>query len=197
MGDKDQPPQGSATTDASKYKKPSNEDERKPYRGQRNNRDRHRSNRQRATPSTHVPKEKFVGRSDDLKGSTYDVTNNKGGVFYTRTTEEIARYVGEKYTTIGSFIRTAILNLTVPTQVRPSAPIGTGTPGVIDAVDPEIRMFVKTKAAIESTIKSLYNLIWGQCNESLRSRLRGHDNFATYSTTADSLALLLKGSEPN
>jgi hypothetical protein len=159
MGEKDQPPQGSAT-DAGEYKKPSNGDERKPYRGRRNNRDRHRSNRQRATPSTRVPKEKFAGRSEDLKGLTYDVTNNKGGVFYARTTEEIARYVDEKYTTTGSFIQTAILTLTVPTQVRPSVPIGIGTPAVMDAVDQEIfreeiRMFVKTKAAIESTMKSL------------------------------------------
>jgi hypothetical protein len=194
MGEKDQPPQGSAT-DAGEYQKPSNENKQKPYHGRCNNRDRHRSNRQQATPSTHVPKEKFVGRSDNLKGFTYDVTNNKGGVFYTRTTEEIARYVGEKYTTTGSFIRTAILTLTVPTQVRPSAPIGTGTPAVIDAVDQEtfreeIRMFVKTKAAIESTMVSLYDLIWGQCSKSLQSRLRGHDDFASYSTTADSLALL-------
>jgi thymidylate synthase len=51
-------------------------------------------------------------------------------------------------------------------------------------------MFVKTKAAIESTMKSLYDLIWGQCSKSLRSRLRGHDAFATYSANADSLALL-------
>jgi hypothetical protein len=35
-----------------------------------------------------------------------------------------------------------------------------------------------------------YDLIWGQCSESLRSRLRGHDGFTTYSTSADSLALL-------
>jgi hypothetical protein len=194
MGEKDQPSQGSATN-AVEHKKPSNDEERKPYRGRRNNRDRHRSNRQRTTPSTHLPKEKFVGRSDDLKGFTYDVTNNKGGVLYTCTTEEIARSVGEKYTTTGSFIRTAILTLTVPIQARPTAPIGTGTPAVIDAVDQEIfqeemRMFVKTKAAIESTMKSLYDLIWGQCSESLQSRLRGHDGFATYSTSADSLALL-------
>jgi hypothetical protein len=51
-------------------------------------------------------------------------------------------------------------------------------------------MFVKTKAAIESTMKSLYDLIWGQCSKSQRSRLRSHYDFATYSTTADSLALL-------
>jgi hypothetical protein len=141
----------------------------------------------------HVHKEKFVCRSDDLKGFIYDFTNNKGGVMYSRTTEEIARYVGEKYTTTGSFIRTAILTLTIPAQARPAAPIGTGTPPIIDPVNleifrEEIRMFVKTKAAIESTMKSLYDLIWGQCSESVRSRLRGHDAFATYSANADSLA---------
>jgi hypothetical protein len=54
----------------------------------------------------------------------------------------------------------------------------------------EVRMFVKTKAVIESTMKSLYDLIWGQCRESLRSRLRGNSDFATYSVNADSLALL-------
>ncbi len=43
----------------------------------------------------HAQKEKFVGRSEDLKGYIYDVTTSKGGVAYTRTTEEVARYVGE------------------------------------------------------------------------------------------------------
>jgi hypothetical protein len=51
-------------------------------------------------------------------------------------------------------------------------------------------MFVKTKAAIESTMKSLYDFIWGQCSESLRSQPRGHDPFVSYSANADSLALL-------
>jgi hypothetical protein len=39
-------------------------------------------------------------------------------------------------------------------------------------------------------MKSLYDLIWGQCSGLLRSRLRGYDDFTTYSTNADSLALL-------
>jgi hypothetical protein len=194
MGKKEQPTPGPAT-DAVEQKISNNEDERKSYGGCHNNRDWHRSNRQQATPSTHVPKEKFVGRSDDLKGFTYDVTNNKGGVLYTRATEEIARYINEKYTTTGSFIQTAISTLTIPTQARPSIPIGTGTLAIIDAVDQEIfqgeiQMFVEAKAAIESTMKSLYALIWGQCSKLLRSRLCVHNNFATYSTTADSLALL-------
>jgi hypothetical protein len=39
-------------------------------------------------------------------------------------------------------------------------------------------------------MKSLYDLIWGQCSESIRSRLQGYDDFNTYSAKADSMALL-------
>jgi hypothetical protein len=161
--------------------------------GQRNKGSR--PNRQKANMAEHVPKEKFTGRSDDLQGYIYDVTTSKGGVAYKRTTEEIARHVGEKYNNVGSYVRTAIMTLNVPAPTRPTVPIATGDPPAIDAVEQEIfkekiRMYVKTEAAIEAAMKSLYDLIWGQCAESLRSRLRGNDQFTTYSTTADSLSLL-------
>jgi hypothetical protein len=88
-------------------------------------------------------------------------------VAYTRTTEEIARYVGEKYTTTGSYIRTALLTLNVPSVARPITPFATVTPPAVDTVDQEIfmekiRMYVKVEASIETTMKSLYDLLWGQ-----------------------------------
>jgi hypothetical protein len=129
-----------------------------------------------------------------LKGFTYYITNTKGGVAYTRTTKEIACYVGEKYTTTGSYIRSAVLTLLVAAPTRPTAPVADTVTGIIDPVDAEIFreeicMFVKTRAAIESAMKSLYNLIWGQCSESLQSRLRGYEDYTTYSTDADILSL--------
>jgi hypothetical protein len=139
--------------------------------------------------------QKFVGRSEDLKGFTYDVTTLKGGVAYTCTTKEIARYVGKKYTTIGSYIRTAILTLNLAAPTRPTASIAVGTPPTIDVVNAEIfkekiRMYVKIESAVETTTNSMYDLIWGQCSETLRSRLRRHDDYAIYSPDADSIALL-------
>jgi hypothetical protein len=112
-----------------------------------------------------------------------------------KTTEAIARHVGEKYTTIGSYITTAILTLTVPTSTRPIAPITAGDPAVIDLVEQEIfkekiQMYVKIESSIETTMKSLYDLLWGQYSETLRSRLRGHDDYIAYSTRADRMALL-------
>ena len=170
-----------------------NNDEAKVNRQRGNRRNRQRTNKKREG-HIHVPKEKFLGRSEDLQGYTYDVMTSKGGVAYTRTTEELARHVGEKSTAIGSHVRAAILTLNLTALPRPTAPTATGDPA-IDTVEAEIfkekvRMYVKNEAGIAVAMKSLYDLIWGQCTDSLRSRLRGDDNFATYSTNADSLALL-------
>jgi hypothetical protein len=83
----------------------------------------------------------------------------------------------------------------IPVLTRPTAPTVRGTPPVVDPVDQEIFkekicMYVKIDVAIETAMKSLYDLIWGQCSESLRSRLRGHDDYDSYSVDGDSIALL-------
>jgi hypothetical protein len=110
---------------------------------QRGRRNRQRTNKPKwkeggnNNQASHIPKEKFVGGSEDLKGFIYDVAISKGGVAYTKTTKEIARYMGEKYNTTGSYIRTAILTLQVPALSRPIAPAARGTPPVIDPVDQE------------------------------------------------------------
>ena len=166
--------------DGGANKKPGgNDDDRKPNRGRRGyrgNRPNKNKWKESGNAPIHIPKEKFEGRCEDLKGFTYDVANNKGGVAYTRTTEEIARYIGGKHTVTATYVRAAVLTLNVPAPPRPTAPIAIGTPPVVDPVDQEIfkekiRMYVKTEAGIETAMKSLYDLIWGQCSESLRSRL--------------------------
>ncbi len=100
-----------------------------------------------------------------------------------------------KYSIVGSYIRTAILTMTVQVPTRPTAPTATGTPPTIDAVDQaifneEIRQFVKEKAGILAAMKGLYSVIWGQCSETLRSRLKSNSDHTTISATADSLELL-------
>jgi hypothetical protein len=191
-------PPATANTDGGDKKSATSDNERKPHRNRRNH--RNRANKQKWKEGgnenpIHIPKEKFVGRCDDLTGFIYDVVTSKGGVAYTRTTEEIARYVGEKYSTTGHAIRTAILTLKVPVPQRPVAPVADATTKTIDPTDAEIfkqevRMYVQMRAAITSAMKSLYDLLWGQCSESLRSRLRSFEDYPTYSQNGDSLTLL-------
>jgi hypothetical protein len=194
-GGAEQAPAAGAANGGGNNKQKGNNDSKR-YRGQRNKTQTNKPWKDNNNPqSAIIQKEKFVQRSEDLKGFIYDVVFAKGGVAYTRTTEEIARYIGEKYTTTGSYIRTGILTLVVPAPTRPATPVATGTPTVIDAVDQEIfkekiRMYVKIESSIETTMKSLYDLIWGQWSESQRSRLRGYGDYNMYSVNADSIALL-------
>ena len=168
----EQPPAAGAADGGGSGKQKSN-DVSKRNRGRRNRAQTSKPWKESNSSAVQIPKERFAGRSDDLKGFIYDVVNAKGGVAYTRTTEEIARYVGEKYTTTGSYIRTGILTLVVPVPLRPTAPTATGDPPTVDPVDIEIfkekiRIYVKIESSIETSLKSLYDLIWGQCSETLR-----------------------------
>jgi hypothetical protein len=79
--------------------------------------------------------------------------------------------------------------------MRPTASAATGTPPIVEAVDQaifneEIRQFVKEKAGIVAAMKGLYSVIWGQCSETLRSRLKGNSDHMAISAAADSLELL-------
>jgi hypothetical protein len=89
-GRQEQPPAQPADGGGEK-KRPNNDSGRKPYRGRRNIRGRTNKPKWKEDGNTpiHIQKENFVGRSEDLKGHIYDVTTSKGGVAYTRTTEEI------------------------------------------------------------------------------------------------------------
>jgi hypothetical protein len=167
---------------------------RNPYRGRRNPRSNNKE-RQENKPQPSGSKERFTGQSDDLDGYVYFVVTTKAGLQFTRTTDEITRYAGEKYSAVGSFIRTAMLTMTAQVPTQPTAPGETRTPPTVDPVDQaifnkEIRQFVKEKAGIVATMKGLYSVIWGQCSETLRSRLKSNADHAAISATAGSLGLL-------
>ena len=134
-------------------------------------------------------KEKFTGRCDELSGFIFDVTNSKGGLGYTTASEEIARYIGLKNNSVGSYIRTAILNLQIPSSTRPTA-VTTQDPIDIEMFKEEVRIYVKTNQAIKLAMKSLYDLVWGQCSETMRSRLRSIHGYETITSDADSISLL-------
>ncbi len=120
----DEQPAATPADGGANKKNGGNDDDKKPNRGRRyrGNQTNRKWKESRNAP-THVPKEKVEGRSKDLKGITYDVANTKGGVAYICTTEEITRYIGEKHTVTATYIRTAVLTLTVPAPPRPTPPV--------------------------------------------------------------------------
>jgi hypothetical protein len=79
------------------------------YRGKRSYNNKNKSGNKPDAIS--ASKEKFTGQCNDLEGYVYSVTVTKGGVQFSRTSEEIARSAGEKYSSVGAYIRTAILTM--------------------------------------------------------------------------------------
>ena len=99
---------GGAKNDGGDHEKKQGHNHRHPYKGHRNN----NRPKQDKKPEPIVIKEQFTGRNEDLEGYVYSFSTAKGGLQFTRTTNKVARYTGEKYSAIGSYIRTAILTMT-------------------------------------------------------------------------------------
>jgi hypothetical protein len=61
----------------------------------------------------------LLAQDNDLEGYILLVVSSKGGVQFTRTTEEVARYAGGGgYSVVGAYVRTAILTMTEQVQYR-------------------------------------------------------------------------------
>ena len=50
----------------------------------------------------------FRGDREELGNYIYDLTNDKAGVQYTKTTERIARFASSQYKELGIYVQTAI-----------------------------------------------------------------------------------------
>ena len=64
---------------------------------------------------------KFEGKCEDLKGHIYDCSDSKQADIYTRTTKEVAEYVGKTYK-YGNDVRLAIESLSPPAIQEPNDP---------------------------------------------------------------------------
>jgi hypothetical protein len=89
----DHPPSGRKDAGSQEHAKDRRTRRGQGYRGKRPYNNKNKSGNKADAIS--APKEKFTGRCDDLEGYVYSVTVTKGGLQFSRTTKEIARYAGK------------------------------------------------------------------------------------------------------
>jgi len=135
------------------------------------------------------PNPRFVGRCEELKDYVYDLVGSRSADSYTKTTKEIAEYVGSHYSN-GGDARLAVMHLKMPSLEKPKAP-----PKDADATDmkiweEEVKEFVKTKIKLKENVKKLYSLVWGQCSEAMRAKLESVDGHHELSENGDGIGLL-------
>ena len=136
---------------------------------------------------------KFKGRCEGLENHMYDRTGTKQqqAEAFTKTTEEIANYVGREYTQ-GYYVRVSIedMNLYDINTDQPEDIADDATKTETEIWKEEIKGFEKTKTTFTSNLRRLYSLIWGQCSKTMRAELESMTGFNNIARRAEPLELL-------
>ena len=132
---------------------------------------------------------KFEGRCEDLKGHYYDYGESKNADQFIQTTKEIKTYVGRTYK-YGGDITAAISALAVSTLKEPDNPKDTTAVIEMKKWEKEYDGYLKSKKYLDDNVKTLYNLVWGQCTDSMQQKIEGLDTYSDMDTKQDGIALL-------
>jgi hypothetical protein len=132
---------------------------------------------------------KFEGKCTDLKGHIYDCSDVRQSDQYTRTTKEIAEYVGRTFT-YGGDARLSVENLALPTFPTPSDPDPAATRTEVRIWEKTVDEYVKKISKVKENMKTLYSLVWGQCTDIMRQKAEAHDLFVGVALDGDGLGLL-------
>jgi hypothetical protein len=136
------------------------------------------------------PKVKFDGSCEGLKGHVYDMLDYKQADAFTKTTKELAGYVGRTMKE-GDDVRLAVQNLKLPTFNKPKQPVGEVDEYSKLEYGTEVKLHLGRVAQLASNMRTLYNIVIGQCSESMVNKLESTDGFDTISSTSDSIGLLV------
>jgi hypothetical protein len=149
-------------------------------------------NQRRASKKPTIHQAKFEGRCVDLKGYIYDCADSKQADLFTKTTKEIAEYVGRTYK-YGSDTRVFIENLGmtgISSIPLPADVPSTATKTETRIWEKKVDEYVRKISQIEENMKTLYSLVWGQCSDVIRARIEALDNYQDMTNQSDSIKLL-------
>ena len=132
---------------------------------------------------------KFEGRCEELKGYIYDCSDARQSDQFTKTTKEIAEYVGRTYKQ-GGDIRLVVENLELLTFEDPDDPPEDASKAQLHRWTKKLDEVMKRESTLEENVKKVYSLIWGQCTDAMRQRIEALDTFAEMSRKGDGVGLL-------
>ena len=130
---------------------------------------------------------KFEGKCGELKDAVYDVVSGKET--FTKTTRDIAEYVGRQFEEAGEF-RTAMVDMELAPLVEPTAPTDTTNVVALELWKMARRTYEKKVEARRSTSQRVYALVLGQCSQALRNRMEPHVDWPAIDGASDVMRLL-------
>jgi hypothetical protein len=116
-----------------------------------------------------MPKARFEGDCEELKGYTFDCSDPKQADTFVRTCKKLAEYVGKTwYPNHGGDIQILVKTLLMPTLTPPADIDETTATNTEKAIwKKKIEIFV-----LEENNRAFYALVMGQCTEMMRASSR-------------------------
>ena len=140
--------------------------------------------------NTNRPTTKFDGRCPELKGFTYDHGEHKHADQFILTTKEIQNFVGRTFKNAGD-ITAAIGSLSLPENIEPEEPDDPDNKIEMKKWERSYDRYCKSTKDLEEHVKTLYNLVWGQCSESMQQKIESMDTYQSMYQSNDGIALLI------
>ena len=134
---------------------------------------------------------RFEGREPRVQGHIYDWTGERTPERYIRTTREISNHIGVVYTKYTADFIAAVDTLELTDPEEPPAP----DPANLIAFERWKYEYKEHKNKVQEYMNfrsGLYNLVMGQCTESLKERLKSHEDFLEASQNGISLLVLIR-----
>jgi hypothetical protein len=131
----------------------------------------------------------FEGRCEDLKGHVYESIDARQADQYTKTTREIAEFIGRTYK-FGMDTRLSIKNMKIFVIEQPEDSPEDATQTEFRIWEKSVDDYVKRKTILTENIKTAYSLIWGQCSIVMRQKVETCTDFFMISQKGDAVGLL-------
>jgi Zinc knuckle len=139
---------------------------------------------------------KFEGKTEALKGFIFDYGDPKQSDLYTQSKKELAEYVGRTMTygndISNSITKLALSTVKLPDEPQPIPPATVLSKAQDKIYDKELVEYVKRKIMLETNVNTLYNIVWGQCTDALREKLKALSTYSTMSTKGEGINLLVE-----
>ena len=138
-----------------------------------------------------ISKHRFDGATEELKGQIFDLVGARSADLFIKSKKALANYIGRTYQHSGDICR-AIETLSLPIIPTPTAPVGDRIPPLAAAIFGEqVKEYVKQHSRLHENIKRLWALVWGQCSDTIRTRLQSLETYEDMRAASDGLQLLI------
>ena len=159
--------------------------------GKRNRRKEKGKRNNNGTSTTHQGSS-FQGKYPEMNGHVfqcYEETSKRNQ--FEKTVEELGRYAAT-YLPYAKDIKMMLKSLREVVFPQPVDPPFSATRTTIRIWEKEVDLFMERKESYSENEWTIYAVIMGQCSSSLKTKLKGLDNFDTWDASHDVVKLLTK-----